>query len=64
MIRSSEAARAMEFPDSYVFLGDRDQTIEMIGNAVTPNVGRDLVGMVVEALTGEEVTCPDIAMAA
>ncbi|CAM5675854.1 DNA cytosine methyltransferase [Streptomyces griseomycini] len=64
MIRSSEAARAMEFPDSYVFLGDRDQTIEMIGNAVTPNVGRDLVGMVVEALTGEEVTCPDVAMAA
>jgi hypothetical protein len=36
----------------------------MIGHAVTPNVGRDLVGMVVEALTGEEVTCPDIAMAA
>ncbi|MFE4579700.1 DNA cytosine methyltransferase [Streptomyces chartreusis] len=58
MILPSEAARAMEFPDDYVFLGDRDQTIEMIGNAVTPNAGRDLVGMVVESLTGEDLSLP------
>ncbi|MGW3653691.1 DNA cytosine methyltransferase [Streptomyces sp. NPDC000878] len=54
MIRPREAANAMEFPDNFVFLGDRDETIEMIGNAVTSNIGRDLVGMGVEALTGEE----------
>ncbi|MEU3855657.1 DNA cytosine methyltransferase [Streptomyces sp. NPDC029554] len=64
MIRAREAARAMEFPDDFVFVGDRDQTIEMIGNAVTTNAARDLVGMVVEALTGEEVTRPDLAVAA
>lgn len=55
MIRAHEAARAMEFPDDYLFLGDRDQTIEMIGNAVTPNVARDLVAMASEAITGEEL---------
>lgn len=55
MIRVREAARAMEFPDEFVFVGDRDQTIEMIGNAVTTNTGRDLVGMAVETLTGEEI---------
>ncbi|MFD5430322.1 DNA cytosine methyltransferase [Streptomyces sp. NPDC127084] len=53
MIRVPEAARAMEFPDTFVFLGDRDQIIEMIGNAVSTNIGRDLVGMGDEALTGE-----------
>ncbi|MFC7993179.1 hypothetical protein ACFUV2_28210 [Streptomyces pilosus] len=53
----------MEVPDFYVSPGDRDQVTEMIGNAITVNVGRDLVGMV-EALTGEEVACPDVAMAA
>ncbi|MGW7646930.1 DNA cytosine methyltransferase [Streptomyces bobili] len=58
MILPREAARAMEFPEDYVFLGDRDQTIEMIGNAVTPNAGRDLVGMVVEALTGQDIALP------
>ncbi|MCX4581094.1 DNA cytosine methyltransferase [Streptomyces sp. NBC_01571] len=58
MIRPREAARAMEFPEEFVFLGDRDQTIEMIGNAVTINAGRDLVGMVVEALTGQDIELP------
>ncbi|MFC7994436.1 hypothetical protein ACFUV2_34745 [Streptomyces pilosus] len=53
----------MKVPDSYVSPGDRDQIIEMIGNAVTVNMGRDLVGMV-EALTGKEVARPDVAMAA
>jgi DNA (cytosine-5)-methyltransferase 1 len=58
MIRVREAARAMEFPESFEFLGDRDQTIEMIGNAVSTNVARDLVAMGVEALTGESVDMP------
>ncbi|MEU9551972.1 DNA cytosine methyltransferase [Streptomyces werraensis] len=58
MLIPREAARAMEFPEDFVFLGDRDQTIEMIGNAVTTNAARDLVGMVVEALTGEDVSLP------
>ncbi|MFC5220070.1 DNA cytosine methyltransferase [Streptomyces coerulescens] len=58
MITPPEAARAMEFPEGFEFIGDRDQTIEMIGNAVTSNAGRDLVGMVVEALTGEDVSLP------
>ncbi|MFC0843447.1 DNA cytosine methyltransferase [Streptomyces noboritoensis] len=54
MIRAREAARAMEFPDTFVFLGRREQQVEMIGNAVTSNAGRDLVGMAVEALTGQD----------
>ncbi|MFE3268899.1 DNA cytosine methyltransferase [Streptomyces sp. NPDC059215] len=58
MIIPREAARAMEFPDTFEFIGDREQTIEMIGNAVTTNAARDLVGMVVEALTGEDVALP------
>ncbi|MET9083674.1 DNA cytosine methyltransferase [Streptomyces sp. NPDC004237] len=58
MIRPREAARAMEFPDTFTFLGDRNQVIEMIGNAVTVNAARDLVGMAVEALTGEALSLP------
>ncbi|MGW5657210.1 DNA cytosine methyltransferase [Streptomyces humi] len=58
MILPREAARAMEFPEEFVFLGDRNETISMIGNAVTPNAARDLVGMVVESLTGEAVSLP------
>ena len=63
MIRVREAARAMEFPDRYQFLGDRDQQIEMIGNAVTPNAARDLVAMGVEALTGGAIERYETAVA-
>ncbi|MGW6912520.1 DNA cytosine methyltransferase [Kitasatospora sp. NPDC054939] len=62
MIEPHEYARAMEFPDDYVFIGEtagkpptKRQWVEMVGNAVTPNVARDLVAMAVEALTGEAI---------
>lgn len=64
MLTVRENANAMEFPGHFVFIGEREQQIEMIGNAVTPNAGRDLVGMVVEAVTGEDVACHEWTVAA
>lgn len=58
MLNVRENANAMEFPEQFVFLGDRDQQIEMIGNAVTTNAARDLVAAAVEALTGEQTSRP------
>jgi len=55
MLSVRENANAMEFPDSYQFLGERDENIAMIGNAVTPNAAQDLVAMMTEAVTGEDL---------
>jgi DNA (cytosine-5)-methyltransferase 1 len=59
MIEPQEYARAMEFPDDYIYVGEQPgsrptkrQWVEMIGNAVTPNVARDLVACAAESLTG------------
>ena len=43
-------AAAMDFPESYVVLGNRREQVRMAGNAVTPPAARDLVGVVAESL--------------
>lgn len=55
MLEPSEAKRGMAFPDEYVMLGNRREQVKLAGNAVTPPAARDLIGCVVEALTGEGV---------
>ena len=44
----------MAFADDYVLLGNKREQVRMAGNAVTPNVARDIVAAVVESL-GVEV---------
>lgn len=44
---------SMAFPGDYVWEGTRRERVRMAGNAVTPPAARDLIGAVVEALTGE-----------
>ncbi|MFC9941239.1 DNA cytosine methyltransferase [Nocardiopsis alba] len=55
MFTAAEYARAMGFPKEYVLLGEREDQVRQVGNAVSPPVGRDLVGCQVEALTGERI---------
>lgn len=62
MVEPHEYAAAMEFPDDYIYIGEKPgrpptkrQWVEMIGNAVPPVIARDLVGMAVEAITGEDL---------
>jgi DNA (cytosine-5)-methyltransferase 1 len=50
-----ENARALEFPDSYQFVGDHDQCNLQIGNAVTPPASRDLAALVSEVVTGTDM---------
>ena len=55
MLEPSEIKRAMAFPAEYRMLGTRREQVRLSGNAVTPPAARDLVGAVVEAITGEGV---------
>lgn len=51
MLTPAEYANAMMFPADYQWLGTGKDKVRMAGNAVTPNAARDLVGMVVAAMT-------------
>jgi DNA (cytosine-5)-methyltransferase 1 len=53
MLEPTEAKTAMGFPQSDVLLGSKRDQQRMAGNAVTPPAARDLVAVVVGALTGE-----------
>ncbi|MEV5338902.1 DNA cytosine methyltransferase [Streptomyces sp. NPDC052676] len=56
MLEPHEYAAAMAFPDGYKLLArDKRTRVLMLGNAVTPPAARDLVAMVTEAITGEEL---------
>ena len=50
MLEPREIIAAMDFPESYIVLGNRREQVRMAGNAVTPPAARDLVGVVVESL--------------
>lgn len=50
MLEPREIIAAMDFPTSYVVLGNRREQVRMAGNAVTPPAARDLVGVVAESL--------------
>ncbi|MFI5805649.1 DNA cytosine methyltransferase [Streptomyces sp. NPDC051561] len=56
MLEPEEYQAAMEFPADYILTpNDKRTKVEMLGNAVTPNAARDLVAMVTEALTGQDL---------
>ncbi|MCR1785348.1 DNA cytosine methyltransferase [Nocardioides carbamazepini] len=55
MLEPHEIKVGMAFSRSYVLLGKKSDQVKLAGNAVTPPAARDLVGMMVEALTGELV---------
>ncbi|MEU4931277.1 hypothetical protein AB0G54_33035 [Streptomyces yokosukanensis] len=56
MLEPHEYAAAMAFPDGYRLLASSKRIkVLMLGNAVTPPAARDLVAMVSEAITGEEL---------
>jgi DNA (cytosine-5)-methyltransferase 1 len=47
-----EGARLQGFPDSFVFLGNREQGARMIGNAVPPPLAALVAKSIREMLTG------------
>jgi DNA (cytosine-5)-methyltransferase 1 len=53
MLEPREITAAMDFPGDYQMVGTRREQVRLAGNAVTPPAARDLVGLVVETLTGE-----------
>ncbi|UUW88361.1 DNA cytosine methyltransferase [Pimelobacter simplex] len=55
MLEPHEIKVGMAFSRSYVLLGNKREQVRLAGNAVTPPAARDIVGMMVEALTGELV---------
>jgi DNA (cytosine-5)-methyltransferase 1 len=55
MLEPKEVTWGMAFPRDYQMLGTKREQVKLAGNAVTPPAGRDLVGTVVEAITGEPV---------
>lgn len=54
MLDPAEYAAAMEFPDQYIWLGNKRERVRMAGNAVTPPAARDLFAMVSEAILGTQ----------
>ncbi len=54
MLEPHEIKQGMAFAADYVLLGNKREQVRMAGNAVTPNVARDIVAAVVESL-GVEV---------
>ncbi|MEU1312195.1 DNA cytosine methyltransferase [Streptomyces cinnamoneus] len=56
MLEPHEYAAAMAFPADYRLLANDKRTrVLMLGNAVTPPAARDLVAMVSEAITGQNL---------
>ncbi|QIB44883.1 DNA cytosine methyltransferase [Streptomyces aureoverticillatus] len=56
MLEPHEYQAAMEFPADYLLTPkDKRTKVQMLGNAVTPNAARDLVAMLTEALTGQDL---------
>jgi DNA (cytosine-5)-methyltransferase 1 len=55
MLEPTEISAAMDFPREYTMVGTRRERVRLAGNAVTPPAARDLVGVVVEALSGQTV---------
>lgn len=49
MLQPHELARAMGFPDGYVFHGNREQRVRQIGNAVPVNLSYALARAILEA---------------
>lgn len=51
MMSDRELAAAMQFPAGYSFAGRKRERVRMIGNAVTCNAARDVIGQVAAAVT-------------
>lgn len=56
MLEPAEISAAMDFPRDYQMVGTRRERVRLAGNAVTPPAARDLIGLVVEALTGQNIS--------
>lgn len=52
MLVPTEIMLGMAFPSEYVLLGNKRQQVRMAGNAVTPPMARDLLGICVESMVG------------
>lgn len=50
MMSDRELATAMHFPEGYKFAGNKRERVRMIGNAVTTNAARDIVGQIVKVM--------------
>lgn len=56
MLEPSEYARAMALPEDYILTPrSKRNRVKLIGNGVTPPAARDLVAMVTEAVTGQDI---------
>jgi DNA (cytosine-5)-methyltransferase 1 len=55
-LEPTEIKAAMDFPQGYEMVGTRRVQVRLAGNAVTPPVARDLLGVVVETLNGKPIT--------
>ncbi|ORV08041.1 DNA cytosine methyltransferase [Mycolicibacterium fallax] len=53
MLEPKEIKGAMDFPAAYQLVGTRREQVRLAGNAVTPPAARDLIGLVIETLTGQ-----------
>jgi DNA (cytosine-5)-methyltransferase 1 len=56
MLEPAEIGAAMAFTAGYRVLGSKRERVRQYGNAVTPPVAEVIIGALVEAITGEEVT--------
>jgi DNA (cytosine-5)-methyltransferase 1 len=52
MFEPKEIKLAMGFPEDYIVLGSRDDQVGQLGNAVTPDVPKWILGRVIKSLEG------------
>lgn len=52
MLSPDEYAGAMQFPGTYIWDGSKRDRVRLAGNAVPPNMARDLVGCGIESIEG------------
>lgn len=64
MLEPAEYAAAMDFPQSYIWMGSKRARVRLAGNAVTPPPARDLFACIAEAVLGVEYEPVAIAVAA
>lgn len=63
MLEPHEIGRAMSFADDYIVLGSKRERVRQYGNAVTPPAAEVIACALVEAITGEEISRYEAAVA-
>jgi DNA (cytosine-5)-methyltransferase 1 len=65
MLEPHEIARAMAFAGDYIICGSSKRVrVRQLGNAVTPPVAEIIVSALVEVITGEDLECGELELAA